>query len=309
MNLTESTVSYFVSADWSKSPGKRAVYVADVGERRIWKGVQTGASWDVGALLDLAEQLPDKGPVLIGVDVVLGVPKGYWRMVLEKHQSHPPENFVDWLRSLDPSEEFFETVYQPTEWRVERPWFAVPKGKGGLRSFTNKVEGGMLRRIDAATGAKPVFAVAGMPGTVGSGTREFWKELVQRDKGFAVWPFEGEGDLTSLLKQRGVVLCETYPALAYVEALPDELPPGRPAKTKPTWRDCMCNRLMKVYGIQNRIHLGPLGALRENEDDFDAHVTAVAFLRCIEEGREIASHEWIDRDAEGSMLLAGRCCP
>ena len=153
-----------------------------------------------------------------------------------------------------------------------------------------------------------MFVVEGIPGTVGSGTRNFWKELVpylQRDEGFAVWPFEG--DLTSLLKRGGVVLCETYPALAYAEALPDELPPGRPAKTKRTWRDCMCNRLMKVCA--NRIDLGPLDALRENDDDFDAHVTAVAFLRCIDEGREIASREWIDPVAEGSMLLAGRCCP
>lgn len=239
MNLTESTVSCFVSADWSKCPGKRAVYVADVGKRRI--RVQTGTSWDVGTLLDLAEQ--QDGPVLIGVDVVLGVPKGYWQMVLEKHPSHTPENFVDWLRSLDPSGEFFETVHQPTEWRVERPWFKVPKGKGGRTSFTNKVEGGILRRIDAATGAKPVFAVAGIPGSVGSGTRDFWKELVphlQGDKGFAVWPFEG--DLPSMLKRHGIVLCETYPALAYAEALPDGLPPGRPAKKNRTWRDCMCNR-------------------------------------------------------------------
>ena len=305
--MGERMVSYFVSADWSKRRDKRSVYVADLRERRIWK--QSGASWNVRALLDLAEQLSGDGPVLIGVDVVLGVPEGYWRLVLDEWRPHTPETFVDWLRSLDRSGEFFEMVVEPAEWRVERPWFKVARGDGGLTSFTNKVEGRMLRRIDRATGAKPVFAVAGIPGTVGSGTRDFWKELVPHlcgDKSFAVWPFEG--DLTSLLVRHGVVLCETYPALAYAAALADELPTGRVAnsKTKWAWRDDVCNRLTQAEWVDvSRIDLGDLDASRANEDDFDAHVTAAAFLRCIHEGREIGSPEWIDAKAEGSMLLAG----
>ena len=240
-------------------------------------------------------------------------PEGYWRLVLDEwrpHTPHTPETFVDWLRSLDRSGEFFErTVVDPAEWRVERPWFKVAKGDGGLTSFTNKVEGGMRRRIDAATRANPVFAVAGIPGTVGSGTRDFWKELVPHlcgDKGFSVWPFEG--DLTSLLVRHGVVLCETYPALAYAAALADELPTGQIAnsKTQRAWRDHVCNRLAQAEWVDaSRIDLGDLDASRANEDDFDAHVTAAAFLRCIHEGREIASPEWIDAKAEGSMLLAG----
>ena len=301
-------VSYFVSADWSKRSDKRSVYVADVRERRIVKGAQSGTSWDVGALLDLADQLSGDGPVLIGVDVVLGVPEGYWRLVLDEWRPQPA-TFVDWLRGLDPSGEFFETVVEPAEWRVERPWFKVARGDGGLTSFTNKVERRMLRGIDAATGAKPVFAVAGIPGTVGSGTRDFWKELIPQlcgDKGFSVWPFEG--DLTSLLVRHEVVLCETYPALAYAATLADELPTGRVAnsKTKQAWRDWVCNCLTQAGWVDaNRIDLGNLDASRANEDDFDAHVTAAAFLRCIHEGREIASPEWIDAKAEGSMLLAG----
>ena len=308
--MGEPMVSYFVSADWSKRSDKRSVYVADVRKRRIVKGAQSGTSWDVGALLDLADQLSGDGPVLIGVDVVLGVPEGYWRLVLDEWRPHMPETFVDWLRSLDRSGVFFErTVVDPAEWRVERPWFKVAKGDGGLTSFTNKVEGGMRRRIDAATRANPVFAVAGIPGTVGSGTRDFWKELVPHlcgDKGFSVWPFEG--DLTSLLVGHGVVLCETYPALAYAAALADELPTGQIAnsKTKRAWRDHVCNRLAQAEWVDaSRIDLGDLDASRANEDDFDAHVTAAAFLRCIHEGREIASPEWIDAKAEGSMLLAG----
>lgn len=302
--MSENVISHFISADWSKCPSKRSVYVADMRKMCIRKAVDT--SWDVGALLNLAKELSGNGRVLVGVDVVLGVPADYWRMVRERWP-RTPKNFVDWLGNLDPSGEFFETVHCPTEWRIERPWFEVAKGEGGRTSFTNKVEGRMLREIDAATQAKPVFAVAGIPGTVGSGTRDFWKGLIphlRRDKRFGVWPFEG--CLPSLLKLHEVVLCETYPALAYAAALADELPPGRPAKTKRPWRDCVCDRLAKVYGTKV---LGPLDAPRANEDDFDAHVTAVAVLRCIRDGREIASPEWIDPTAEGSMLLAGAVDP
>ena len=302
-------VSCFVSADWSKRSERRSVYVANLRERRTRKAELSGACWDLAALLKLAERLLGDGPVLIGVDVVLGVPEGYWQRVLEGRGLHPPATFVDWLGSLDLSGEFFETVVEPDEWRVDRPWFKVAKGAGGLTSFTSKVERRMLRRIDAATGAKPVFAVAGIPGTVGSGTREFWKELVPHlsdGRDFAIWPFDG--DLTSLLANRGVVLCETYPALAYAAALADDLPTGRIAnsKTKRVWRDDVCNRLAQAQWIRaNRIDLGKLDAPRENEDDFDAYVTAAAVLRCIHEGVEIACPEWIDAKAEGSMLLAG----
>ena len=297
--MDKSKVDYFISADWSKNPGKRSVYVADVRERRI--EVKACKSWDVHALLRLAEGLKERGPVLIGVDVVLGVPEDYLQM-----WPNTPENFVDWLNNLDSSGEFFGTVDNPDEWRFDRPWFKVNRGEGGRTSFTNQLHSRMLRKIDAATQANPVFAVAGIPGTVGAGTREFWKELIPHlrcDRGFAVWPFEG--DLASLLKRHGAVLCETYPALAYAAALDDALPTRRVviSKTQRMCRVSVCDRLTKMHA--SRIDLGGLDALRENEDDFDAHITATAFLRCIYEGHEIVSSEWIDPRAEGSMLFAG----
>ena len=302
-------VSCFVSADWSKRPEKRSVYVADRREWRIWKGGLSGTSWDVDALLDLGEHHARDGTVLIGVDVVLGVPEGYWRWVLHEHRGHPLGTFVDWLGGLGVSGGFFETAVKPDEWRVDCPWFKVAKGAGGLTSFTRKVDGGMLRRIDVATGANPVFAVAGMPGTVGSGTREFWKGLVPHlsdRRNFAIWPFDG--DLTSLLESRDVVLCETYPALAYAAVLADSLPTGRipNSKTKPAWRNDVCDRLAQAEWVhEHGIDLGDLGPVRANEDDFDAHMTAAAVLRCICEGRRLAAPDWIDGHAEGSMLLAG----
>ena len=73
---------------------------------------------------------------------------------------------------------FFDAVENPSDWRVERPFFHVPGVRGGLRSFKDLVDGGLLRRVEACTGGKPLFAVSGIRGSVGSGTRNMWKELI-----------------------------------------------------------------------------------------------------------------------------------
>ena len=302
-------VACFVSADWGKSPEKRSVYIADFRARRIQRGEPPGASWDVDALLDLANRLARNGPVLVGVDVVLGVPQGYWRLVLEERRRRPPATFVEWLEGLGASNGFFETVVEPHEWRVDRPWFKVAQGDGGLTSFTSQVGDGMRRRVDIATHANPVFAVAGIPGTVGGGTRAFWKELIPHlsgRRGFAVWPFEGE--LSSLLEKRRVVLCETFPRLAYAAALTPALPTGamRIFKTRKGPRNAACDRLARAEWVRaHGIDLGDLARPRANEDDFDAHLTAAAVFRCVHEGMRLDHPQWMDARVEGSMLLCG----
>ena len=242
------------------------------------------------------------------MDVVLGVPKGYWERAKQRG-GDGPETFIDWLGGLNESGDFFGTVANAYEWRVERPWFSIPKGRGKLNAFKTKVDGGMLRAIDRATGGKPVFAVSGIPGTVGSGTREFWRELAPRlsgERDFAVWPFEG--DLASLAASGRIVLCETYPRLAYAVALADELPTGILAgpKTDREWRNNACNRLESAAWVRGHgVDLGGLQRARANDDDFDALFTAAAALRCLLEGRALWRADRVDGVAEGSMLLAG----
>ena len=163
------------------------------------------------------------------------------------------------------------------------------------------------------TGAKPMFAVSGIPGTVGSGTRALWQELIpvlsgKRD--FAVWPFEGE--FPDLLSRRGIVLAETYPGLAYAAALADDLPTCqlKIAKTKPDIREMVCERLETISWVrQFGVDLGDLEPVRNNEDAFDSHLTATAVLRCGLEGRALCDDEWIDKRASGAMLLAGPVDP
>ena len=136
-----------------------------------------------------------------------------------------------------------------------------------------------------------------------------WRELashVSGDADFAIWPFAG--DLTRLLENHRVVLCETYPRLAYAAALADGLPtrPMTVFKTKRQARNAACDRLAQAQWVgANRIDLGDLDPPQVNEDDFDAHITAAAVLRCVHEGRRLADPDWIEAKAEGTMLLAG----
>ena len=105
-----------------------------------------------------------------------------------------------------------------------------------------------------------------------------------------------------------MVLCETYPGLAYAAALADKLPTGRirNSKSDRKWRSDACDSLARAEWVRgNRVDLGNLNALGAKDDDFDAHFTAAAVPRCVLEGIGLAHADWTDAKAEGSMLLAG----
>ncbi len=309
-------MAFFLSADWSKDAKKRSVHVADLHERRI-RYAECGG-WNLAKLLALARKYAHWGPVLIGIDLAIGLPNRYWQALLCSGRHGDPASFVEWLGQRDPDSDFFRRVRSPSEWRVDRPFFHVPKGKGGRKSFEEKLDGGFYRRIDAKAGAKPLFAVSGIPGVVGSATRAFWKELVPLlragDRDFAVWPFEGE--LNELLRDRRIVLAETYPALAYGTVLAGELPAHQVlvAKTKCEQRRAVCERIAVARWVESaHVDLGDLGPLQDDtesaEDAFDSHVTAAAVMRCILDNRPLVAPDWIDPVAEGSMLLAGPVDP
>ncbi len=301
-----SVPAFFVSADWGLHAGKRSVHVADVSNRRVYP--VDGESWSLGGLLDLARGLSKDGPVLVGVDLALGVPKGCFE-TWASSSSRSGVTFLDWLSELGKTEDAFETSYEPEEWRPDRPFFHVPAGKGGLGRFEARVPGGLRRTIDRATGGNPLFAVSGIPGTVGSGTRAFWVELLpllEEARDFAVWPFEGS--LGELLASHSIVLAESYPGLAYSVVLAEELPESRlkVAKTRRDAREKFCGRLKDLDWIQRlSVDVGDLADAKNDEDPFDSQMTATAVLRCWLEGRSLADPEWVDPVAEGSMLLAG----
>ena len=259
--------STFISADWSKERRKRSVHVADVVQRRIWR--PDARDWDLSGLLALARDLASTGPVLVGLDLALGVPEGYWSTAVDQPRWRRCSSFLHWIETLDPSSEF-DTTPQASEWRVDRPFFHIPPGKGSLNAYRNRIPGGLLREIDQLVGAKPIFAVSGIPGTVGSGTRDMWTELIPllgADRDFAVWPFDGE--LEQLLATRPVTLAETYPGLAYAAALSAALPTPRVriSKTKGAAREAACELLLAAPWVADTgVSLGDLEPARLDED-------------------------------------------
>ena len=110
----------FISADWSKDPRKRSVYVADITNRRIHKASPGSTGWNLDSLLSLAREHSSRGRVLVGVDLALGVSSGYWRRVVDGRRRRRPATFVGWLGELDPSGEFFGTTRDPQA-MVRRP--------------------------------------------------------------------------------------------------------------------------------------------------------------------------------------------
>ena len=82
-------------------------------------------------------------------------------------------------------------AFVPCETRLERKVVCLERFTAeGLRDL---LPGGFLREIDRRTGAKPIFAVSGIPGTVRSGIRALWRELaplLREERDFSVWPFE-----------------------------------------------------------------------------------------------------------------------
>ena len=289
------------------------MHVANLTVRRIWR--EERSDWTLKALLELAAELAQHGSVLVGIDAALGIPAGYWDEVQTRDWGIQgrPANFIDWLGRLDSAHEFFEPVDDPSAWRVDRPFFRVAKGKGGRTRFTARYEDRFLRPIDREAGAKPLFAVSGMPGTVGWGTISLWTELIPLladTPDFAVWPFDG--DLPNLLARGGVVLAEAYPGLAYAAAMADDLPTGRltVAKTNPERRKRVCELLQVTAWVRHfGVDLGDLEPVRNNDDAFDSHLTAAAVLRCGLEGRALCDARWIDKRAGGAMLLAGPVDP
>jgi hypothetical protein len=279
--------------DWGKHAAKRAVYAALPGERwTIRRERPEGEGWTLPGLLDRARLLRDRTAVavLVGIDAVLGLPA--------RHARRP---FLESLLALHEQGSL--------DGEIRPPFFAVPKGKGSLGQWRDSRGGdaAVRREIERLTGAKSVFIVSGIPGTVGSGSRALWRELApmleRGDRDFALWPFEGK--LEHLIAARRVVLAESYPRAAYAVALSPALPARllSIAKTRPEVRALWLAELAAAPWLA-RVELRDLDAARASEDDFDAMLTAAALVRLLDERRPL-SCDLVDPRTEGGILPTG----
>jgi hypothetical protein len=301
-------------ADWGKAGNKRAVWAADVhGPSRVRRLHR--AAWTLPLLLEEAERVGGSGPVLVVLDVPLGVPQGYLTAVNSETGLGATPTFLDLLRWTIAVPHFFDPGADPKEWSLARPFFIVGAGAGGRTEFDDAAARAgvpsLLRHIDRHTNANRVFITAGIPGSVGSSACDVWmslRALVTRPRSFAVWPFEGS--LEDLTSTKTVTLAEVYPRAAYATALVDGVVKERRrmkvAKTDARCRHSAVQQLLGMRWVQSRgVSFEGIEWARYNEDDFDACLTAAALLRCCLEDLPFSQPLDVAAPAEGGILGSG----
>lgn len=305
-------------ADWSKDVIKRVTYRIDVAQSCVTRLTPPAGGWTINGLVDMASELG--GSVLVLIDVAIGLPLSLFNAMRDLARTDIG-HFLNLLRAQLPGE-WLGDVRCHKNWDVRTPYIHVPKGVGSLFNFKDKAAklGVCLHRaIDIETGGRSPLILSGIPGTVGSGSRDVIRGLGNLDaKKAAVWPFDGP--LAVLLASGRVVLAEIYPRALYGHALLDA-PSGERClvslgKTKGEIRNAAVVRLQRLQW--HRVHNVELdGKLIQracdDEDDFDAYLSALGILRLLlenvsledgsmrsrkcEQGRPL-----LDSIAEGGML-------
>ncbi|WP_431280837.1 hypothetical protein ACQW02_15625 [Humitalea sp. 24SJ18S-53] len=201
-------------ADWSTDPRKRWVTVA----RRNAAGWTATAARPVGDPAALvAGFLGEGGPVALGLDLPLGLPRGFARGCAEP-------DFPAFLRGLATRPGFFDV--NPTLATISRdaPFYPARGIKGMTRLSHAQALGladaaGLSRACDRATAERP----AGAPlfwtlGANQSGKAAIaaWRDWLApglcAGAPYRLWPFEG--GLHALLAPGQAALAEVYPAEA-----------------------------------------------------------------------------------------------
>ncbi len=203
-----------VHADWSVDARKRWQVVA----RRIGAGWLVAEPEPVGDLSTWTARLLARaaGPVALGVDLPLGLPRGYVRAHVGA------ADFSTFLRGLAASPGFFEVCARLDEVAPGRPFYPRLGCRGMTRAAHAAALGlagpaGLSRLCDRATPARPagapLFWTLGANQT-GKAAIAAWRDWLVPDllggADIALWPFDG--DFRALLAQHAVVVAETYPA-------------------------------------------------------------------------------------------------
>ena len=304
-----------VSVDWAARAAGRAVYTAQpcASGWRIERAAPPRDGWRLEQVLATAERVGAAfgGASLIAIDAALGVPHGYG---IRSGTDDFPALIEAW--AADGALE--RAALAPEDWSMQAPFFRVARGKGSLTRFIERAGGraALYRQVERANAAKPVFATAGIPGTVGSGSIALWRELLAlRSAGgraFRLWPFEVE--IEDVAAAGCPVLAESYPRACYGVALAETLP-ARPLplpKSNGSERvrrpDEPSTRSGCERASANPIPRADLEAAALAEDDFDALFQVVALARLVDAGLPLATH-LVDPVWEGGIVGTGGLAP
>lgn len=235
-------------------------------------------------VLQFARTLP--APVFVGIDAALGVPA---RLADSIESSPTPKisTFLDWIIWLFVYGSPDEPVNTPDIWSPGQPFIAVPPGKGSKLAFSQAgIQ--MHRGVEQGLNANSPLIVSGIPGTVGSGSRELWRELSQclqtNSPDFNIWPYDGS--LEKLFHQESeahsITLAEIYPKVCYGIALAATLPTKLRAisKTKEPIRKHVIDELIGM--LDGQLEIESIEHCYRSEDDFDAMISVVAMHKLMQ---------------------------
>ncbi|MBR0651445.1 hypothetical protein GXW78_17375 [Roseomonas terrae] len=201
-------------ADWSTDPRKRWVSIARRGSRG-WRAEEPVPVGDPAALV--AALLAEGVPVAMGLDLPLGVPRGF-------AEGRREAGFIDFLRGRAGDGGFFTVAATLDEVSRGRPFYPARGVKGMTRAAHAEALGlgdarGLSRWCDRATAERPAGApVFWTLGANQSGKaaiaawRDWLAPRLAAGAPYAVWPFAGA--LHGLLAPGRAVLAEVYPAEA-----------------------------------------------------------------------------------------------
>lgn len=308
-------------ADWSVAPARRWVAVADRGAAGGWRLRalrRVGRDGTIAGRLGLAA---GTGPLLLGVDFVVGVPAAWARSVGVDH-------FPALLRAAAAGEEPWERFLMPARAAAQigphRPFFPAGRPARGDAARLREALGagdldGLRRRCERAgrVRAQPLFLTMGQR-QVGKGSIAGWRELLvpaalggADERAPGLWPFDGT--LAECLADHPVTVAECYPARAAAA-----IAPGTGSKRDPGARAGAADALMAAAGrvgldvpggVADALRAGlPAGSLEgltrdgAGEDPFDALIGLVDMLRVIAAGPEPLPSDDEVRRVEGWIL-------
>lgn len=204
-------------ADWSIDPRKRWMTVARR-EGRDWHLAAPVPVGEVGSLFARLRVAAGGGPVALGVDLPLGLPRAYAARLAEER------DFPEFLLALGRRPDFFRVCATLEEVSPERPFYPA-RGLAGMTRAAHAAAlglggaAGLSRLCDRATAERP----AGAPlfwtlGANQSGKaaiaawRDWLVPALEAGEAVRLWPFVG--NLHALLADGAVAVAETYPAEA-----------------------------------------------------------------------------------------------
>lgn len=299
-----------VSVDWANTPSSRAVYTVESTPPYVIKRRKPPAEgWNLRSLIDLSNEISRRteGATLIAVDAVIGIPRRFAKLTRTK-------SFLRWLDKMAASGLLMSESQTPEEWSPARPFFRVPKGQGAKSAFENRFGGRncTLRLVDNMTKGNSVFVLSGIPGVVGSGSRELWNQITSLSRFWRrkikIWPFETSLEST---QPPELILGESYPKALYGVALDNQ---RANASDRSPYRSVFIrkgiakNRIERLDELISMQWIREFGVRIENlkhaqdsQDDFDALFVAAALLRIQLENKDLSS-KYLDEKLEGGML-------